>query len=122
MIIVRGPDAIQAWCFWGTGVFVIAYIVEGLPLILLGERVRRIPYLLLAVLGGLGGALVIDLPGIFALLINPHEYHAADFISHSALMWEGIAFAIAAPAAALYRLFLDRATAKSESVTSAKHI
>jgi hypothetical protein len=107
-IIVRGIGVIEAWCIWGTGVFAIGWIVVGLPLISLGERVRRIPCLLLAVMGGLGGALVIDLPGIFVLLIDPRENHA-NFTSFSALKWEGIAFTIAAPATVLYQLFLDRA-------------
>src|SRR5260370_36513267 len=77
-IIVRGPSTIQAWCIRGTGFFVIGWIVVGLPLIALGELVHRVPYLLLAMAGGLGGALALDSPGILLLLINPRA-GPADF-------------------------------------------
>lgn len=85
----------------------------GLPLIALDECARRMPYLLLAIAGGLGGVLALGSPGILFFLINPRA-GPLDFTSRSALAWEGIAFTIAASATVLYRLFLNRDICKSQ--------
>src|SRR5436189_3058909 len=70
-VVIRGPSTIQAWCIWGTAFFVIGWIMVGLPLIAIGELVYRVPYLLLAMVGGLGGALIMVLPGIILAFVNP---------------------------------------------------
>ena len=111
----------MTWCIWGTMVFAVGWIVVGLPIIALGDRVSRIPYMIVALVGGLGGAFAIDLPGLLFWLfanepVQPGQTNTgllAGIISGAALGWDGIAFAIAAPASVLYRMFLGRATSKS---------
>jgi hypothetical protein len=111
MFIARGPTVLQAWCIWGTAVFAIGWIVVGLPLIIFSEWTRRVPRLLIAMTGGMGGALVMASPIIFNSIVNPSA-DRWDFLAASSLGWEGIAFAIAASATLIYRMFLDRITAK----------
>ena len=112
-IVVKGPSTIAAWCIWGTGFFALGWVVVGLPLILLGERVRRTPYPLLVIAGGLGGAFAMALPAILFGVATPAAVHWK--ISFVDLRWEGIAFGIAAPVTALYRLFLDRMSSTNKA-------
>lgn len=103
---VRGPSTIVVWCIWGTAFFALGWVFVGLPLIVLGERIRRVRYLLLAMAGGLGGALVMALPAIvFGFSNSPGVLWRYSIVD---LKWEGIAFVIAAPTTALYRLFLNQ--------------
>jgi hypothetical protein len=111
MFIARGPTVLQAWCIWGTAVFAIGWIVVGLPLIIFGEWTRRVPRLLIATLGGIGGALVMSSPIVFNSIVN-HSASRWDFLAASSLGWEGVAFAIAASATLIYRMFLDTTIAK----------
>ncbi len=105
-VITKGPSGIAAWCIWGTAFFAVGWVLVGLPLIALGEQVCHLPYLLLSMAGGLGGALVMLLPTILFGFYNPPGVHWK--YSLSDFKWEGIAFVIAAPTTALYRLFLDQ--------------
>ena len=105
-LLVNGPSTIAAWCIWGTPFFALGWVFVGLPLIALGERVFRVPYPLLLLAGGLGGALVMVLPAIVFGFYNAPGVHWKYSISD--LRWEGIAFVIAAPTTALYRRFLDQ--------------
>lgn len=103
-IVVKGPGTVFFWCIWGSAFFALGWLLVGLPLVALGERILRAPFLLLALAGGLGGALVMALPAIvFGHYLPPgaHWKHSFDD-----LKWEGIAFVIAALATGLYYRFL----------------
>src|ERR1700674_3452347 len=121
-LVARDPRAIFLWLFWATPFFVIGWILVGLPLTVLGDRILRISRPLLAVWGGLGGALSMASPGIVVGIVEPAAVHWD--LSQAALAWELMAFVIAAPTTVLYRVFLDRnaarpiATAGHESVSS----
>jgi hypothetical protein len=110
-LVVRDPRAILLWLFWGTPFFVIGGIFVGLPIVGLGDRTLRISRALIAVGGGLGGALSMALPGIVVGIIQPAAVHLD--LSPAGLAWELIAFVIAAPTTLLYRVFLDRHAAKT---------
>lgn len=103
-IIVKGPSAVSAWCIWGSAFFALGWFFVELPLVALGEWVRRVPFLILVLAGGLGGTLVMALPTIiFGFYLPPggHWKHSFDD-----LKWYGIAFAIAAATTGLYYEFL----------------
>jgi len=102
------------WTIWGTAVLMTGWVIVGLPLIGLGDRVLRIPAPVLASLGGLGGALLMLSPNIAARLMDPQVHYARFSIRDFA--WPAVAFAIAAPTAALYRVFLMRARALETNV------
>lgn len=103
---IKGPGVVAVWCIWGTGLFLIGWLLIGLPLILLDGRVLRIPYIVLALLAGLGGALILAVPTVIFMLLDPKEHWD---LSTTPLGWEGAAFAVASMAAVLYRWFLNRA-------------
>ncbi len=105
-IVVKGPNTILGWCIWGTGFFALGWTLVGLPLIVLGERVRRLPIPLLIMAGGLGGALTMAMPALIFGLRNPPGVRLVT--TWRDFGWEAIAFAIASPTTALYRLFLNR--------------
>ena len=75
-----------------------------LSLVALGGLVRRVPFLILVLAGGLGGTLVMALPtAVFGFYMSPRvewRYTSDD------LNWYGIMFAIAAATTGLYYKFL----------------
>lgn len=108
-ILVKGPNTVSFWCIWGSAFFALGWLLVGLPLLAFGERIFRVPFVLLIFAGGLGGALVMALPAIiFDYYLSPgaHWKHSFD-----ELKWEGIAFAVAALTTGLYHRFLHHEAA-----------
>jgi hypothetical protein len=73
--------------------------VVGLPLVALADRIRHLPLILTAFIGGLGGALLILSPNLLARILDP-QVHYAPF-SLNDLSWPAAAFVIAAATTAL---------------------
>lgn len=104
-IIIKGPDTVSTWCIWGSALFALGWLFVGLPLVALGELLRRVPFPIRILAGGLGGALVMALPTIvFGFYLPPGAQWKHSFDD---LKWEGIAFVIAALTTALYHRFLN---------------
>lgn len=61
-LTIDGPGAMLGWVIWGTAFFFLGWGFVALPLIGLGRRVLEVPFWLLVLAGGLGGALVMALP------------------------------------------------------------
>jgi hypothetical protein len=108
-IIVKGLGAVFFWCIWASPFFALGWLLVGLPLVALGERILRAPFFLLILAGGLGGALVMALPTIIFIFYLPPGSHWKH--SFDDLKWEGIAFIIAALTTALYYRFLNHEVA-----------
>ncbi len=104
--ILKDVNAWTAWVLWGGGVFLAGWVCVGLPVVALGDRVRRIPFAVLCAGGGLAGAFLMALPNIWVRVFE-RDIHWAPF-TLAGLVWPGIAFPIAALTTALYRTFLDR--------------
>lgn len=108
-ILVKGPGTVSFWCIWGSAFFALGWLLVGLPLVALGERILRVPFLRLIFAGGLGGALVMALPAIiFSYYLPPGAHWRHSF---NDLKWEGVAFATAALTTALYYGFLHHEAA-----------
>jgi hypothetical protein len=105
-IAIKGLGTVSAWLIWGSGVFIIGWLFIGLPLVAIGDRVTRLPALLLAFGGGLAGALLMLSPNLVGRIVQP-DVHWAAFSFHD-LAWPGVAFAVAFVAVTLYRTFLLR--------------
>jgi hypothetical protein len=104
-ITVKGPGTASAWCIWGSAFFAPGWLFVGLPLAAFGELVRRVPFLILILAGGLGGTLVMALPTVvFGFYMSPRVHWKYSFDD---LNWYGIAFAIAAATTGLYYRFLN---------------
>ena len=109
-VAVKGPGTLIIWIIYGTIFFITGWILIGLPVIAMGDRVRRLPALWLAVVTGLCGSFIIELP---TLLI----YLASLSLRPETLVWQlhdlilpGTAFLVAASTAVLYRVFLTKAS------------
>ena len=103
--VVKGPNTMSAWAIWG-GAVMLGWIVVGLPLTALGDKIFRIPYVLLARIGGLGGGLLMLSPNLFVRLFSRPAHFAPFAVRNLAL--PSTAFAIAAATGRLYRCFLTR--------------
>ena len=112
-VFTKGANVISAWCIWGTVFFVLGWILVAWPLVVFGERVRRVAPILLMTAGGLDGALVMALPTIVLGFFNPPVVHWKFKISD--LRWEELAFIIPAPTTAFYRLLVERVEARDRS-------
>lgn len=84
----------------------MGWLVVGLPIIALGDRIRGVPYPLLAFIGGLAGALLMLFPDVLARLTSPQAHYVP--FSARDLRWPTVAFVVAAPTVTLYRFFLDK--------------
>jgi hypothetical protein len=104
--VIKGPGTISAWIIWGTAVFIAGWIVVGLPLIALSDRIFRFHVVLVAGLSGLGGGLLMLAPNVLVRVLEPQAHF--EVFATNQLGWPGVAFVIAASTTALYRVLLYR--------------
>jgi hypothetical protein len=103
VLVAKGPGAVSAWLIWGTVVFLAGWILVGLPVIALGDKVLRLNTAVLTTAAGLGGAVVMELPYVLVQALSPtlhFVWSTHDFI------WPVLGFLIASSAAWLYRTLL----------------
>ena len=103
-ILVRGPGTLIAWVIWGTGVFLVGWLVIALPLIAIGDYAMRLPGWALAFAGGCAGALLMMVPDLLVRSLQPNNNWTA--FSFRDLAWPSVAFPVGFLAVALYRTFL----------------
>jgi hypothetical protein len=113
-VVIRGPSTITAWLIWGTFFFLSGWILVGLPLIALGDRILRMSCLLLMLVVGTGGALVMELPVIITTLVDTRAGYRWSW-SLENFRWPGVAFAIAATAGWLYHKFLNEESTRFQT-------
>ena len=106
VVVVRGPAIIWGWLIWGTLFILAGWIIVGLPLVALGDKILRIGRLLVMLIAGIGGALVMELPSFFIMLATTNAGYRWSW-SLGDLGLPTIAFAIAAPTGWLYRKLLQ---------------
>ena len=108
VLAIRGPNTVIAWVIWGTAVFVVGWLLVGLPFVALGDTVLRMSAVPLVLAAGAGGVAVAELPNAIIRILEP----ATHFVwSVRDLIWPGLAFVIAASSAWLYRILLRSRTA-----------
>jgi hypothetical protein len=56
---------------WSVPLFAVAWVVVGLPLVLLGGLILRIPVLLIGAIGFVAGAGITILPSAIAMALSP---------------------------------------------------
>lgn len=106
VVVVR---EISGWLIWGTLFILAGWIIVGLPLVALDDKILRMNRLLLMLIAGTGGALVMELPFVVTFVVTKLAAPKAGYRwswSLGDLAWPSIAFAIAAPAGWLYRKLL----------------
>ena len=107
VVVVRGPGIIWGWLIWGTLFILAGWIIVGLPLVALGDKILRIGRLLVMLIAGMGGAPVMELPFFFTKLATTNAGYRWSW-SLGDFGWPTIAFAIAAPTGWLYRKLLQK--------------
>ncbi|MGH9772574.1 MAG: hypothetical protein ACRD4Q_12910 [Candidatus Acidiferrales bacterium] len=109
--LAGGRHLLTAWLVWGTAIFLVGWVVVGLPVVALGDRVASRKYLpVVSLSSGLGGAFFLFLPDLVARFtgrVYSYEWSLAD------LVWPAIGFSMAAATALMYWILLRRFPAGS---------
>lgn len=105
-------DARAAFAFflWSIPFFAAAWVVMGLPIIALGDRVLRVPQIVLGISGAAAGTLVMVFPALVVWTISPGSgphFHWSAFRDWSYWKgWPAFGAAIGAGTTILYRWLL----------------
>jgi hypothetical protein len=118
-VVIKGPGTISAWLIWGTFFFLSGWMLVGLPIIALGDKILRMSRLLVMIVAGTGGAAVMLLPIAFTKISAtkggyPWPWYLGDFL------WPGVAFSIATPTGWLYRKFLNNESMRLQAPSTAR--
>lgn len=109
--VVHGPGTISVWVIWGSFVFLAGWMLVGLPIVALGDRILRMNRLLLMTVAGTGGAVVMLLPVVLTKMLATGEIYRLSW-SLGDFLWPSVAFIIAAPTSLVYRKLLHRESAR----------
>ena len=112
----RDINTIYALLIWSPPFFAVGWLLVGIPIIAVGDRIFKIPKLLLGVAGAFGGLLIFLLPWLVTRVISHGRIDFSElYLSLSAL--NGLpAFGAAdgASAVVLYTLLLPRALGQAQ--------
>jgi hypothetical protein len=117
-IYLRDPQGSVAFYIWSVPFFVAGWLFIGIPVITMGDRILRIPKVLLGVAGAIAGEVVMVLP-FFVLAVIAHG--TIDFsgwrwsFKDSTITFFTFAPAIGASGVILYAWLLSRAANKTRS-------
>jgi hypothetical protein len=103
---VKGPGTLVVWIIYGTFFFMVGWILVGLPLIAMGNRVCHVPALSFAALAGLCGSFIVELPTLIIYILSLSRGPQRLTWAFSDLVLPSAAFSVAASVAVLYRTFL----------------
>lgn len=107
-IAIHDLRGIFLFFIWSIPFFAAGWILVGLPVILLGDRVLRVPVLVMGVAGAAAGFLLMCLPFVLgALFLGLNGKFKMDWNSSEAKLTE-IGIGLGACAMMLYRLMLAR--------------
>jgi hypothetical protein len=103
-VLIQRSDFLRAWFIGGTIIFLMGWIIVGLPLVALGDRISSVKYFPVITIGsGLTGAFILFIPDLMARVLDQKRQYPW---SLSELVWPGIGFSIAAPTALIYCILL----------------
>lgn len=60
---------------WSTPLFIPGWVLVALPVVAVGERILRIPVIILALMGAISGLLIVVLPFFIVWMIAPGSKH-----------------------------------------------
>jgi hypothetical protein len=108
----RLGDARASFAFfvWSIPFFAAAWVVMGIPIIALGNRILRVPQILLGISGAAVGALVMHFPAVIVWAIslgNDQHFDSSTFRDWSYWKgWPAFGAAIGAGVTIIYRWLL----------------
>jgi hypothetical protein len=105
-IYLRDGRGIVLWLIWSTPFFVAGWIVVGLPLVVLGERTRRLPVIVLVAVAWVAGMALLLLPIVIVWWITPGGHAAVNWAFLRG--WLNLGGALGAVTLALYLAILHR--------------
>jgi hypothetical protein len=106
---LRDANAAFAFFLWSIPFFAVAWVLMGIPIIALGNRILRIPQILLAICGAAAGALVMHFPTIGWAIFLGKEQHVDWSVLREWSYWRGwpaFGAAIGAGVTIMYRWLL----------------
>ncbi len=105
-VYLRDGGATLAFFFWSVPFFIAGWVLVGLPMIAMGDRVLKVPILLMGIAGAIAGTLVVLLPFVLtALILNGSIHLQEDWNSEKSAL-PAFGAGIGACAMMLFRWFL----------------
>lgn len=114
-VLARSLDPIGLWLFWGAPFFFAGWLVIGLPLVAVGDRICHINLFLIAILAGFSGDLLaILLTSVFDFFLTdaPNRVAPWAWSMHDYLFWGIPGFVLSAITAGIYQSILRRSLLK----------
>ena len=94
---------------WSPPFFAVGWVLVGIPIIAMGNRILRIPPILLGIAGAIAGVFVIIFPFFVLAVISRGTVNFAGWRWSSLKSWPAFGAGIGACAVILYRWLLTRA-------------
>jgi hypothetical protein len=105
----RDPRVSVLFFLWSLPFFAVGWVLVGIPIIAMGNRILRIPKIFLGIAGAIAGAFVILFPIFVVSVISRGTVDFAGWRWSSLKSWPAFGAGIGACAVILYRWLLSRA-------------
>jgi hypothetical protein len=104
----RDPRISFLFFLWSLPFFAVAWVLVGIPIIAMGNRILRIPPILLGIAGAIAGAFVIIFPFFVLAVISRGTVNFAGWRWSSLKGWPAFGAGIGASGVILYSWLLSR--------------
>jgi len=113
-LFIRDARGIFLFFFWSVPFFVAGWVLVGIPLIAIGNRVLRMPKILLGLAGAVGGIFVMLLPALVLWVSSlGAEHFSLDWVDLKG--WPAFNAGIGAAAVIIYGWLLSRVVYRASS-------
>lgn len=111
---LRVGDGVATFAFflWSIPMFLVGWMILGIPIIAMGDRIDQAPTIVLGIAGAIAGAVVMFLPAMIIWTISPGVEHFNIDLPYLK-GWPSFGAAIGGGAAILYRWILSSQLRKS---------
>ncbi len=113
-LFLRDARGFFLFYFWSLPFFAVGWVLVGIPIIVMGNRIVRVPKILLGVAGAIAGALIVLLPTLVLWVTSRGaEHFKLDWDYWRG--WPAFGAAIGASGVLVYSWLLARATYRTRS-------
>ena len=105
---LRAGDGMASFAFflWSIPLFLVGWVLLGIPVVAMGDRIYQAPTIVLGIAGAIAGALVMFLPAMIIWTVSSGVEHFNIDLPYLK-GWPSFGAAIGAGAAILYRWMLS---------------
>jgi hypothetical protein len=104
----RDPRVSFLFFLWSLPFLAVGWVLVGIPIIAMGNRILKIPKIFLGIVGAIAGAFIILFPIFVVSVISRGTVDFAGWRWSSLKSWPAFGAAIGACAVSLYRWLLSR--------------